>query len=71
MTTSALRGQHSQKKNGWGAAQRTAITKCVVFALCFRPWTHTSDDSYIEQRIFDIKRVCSHISWGRWETLGR
>ena len=25
-----------------------------MFALCFRPWTHTSDDSYIYQLSLDL-----------------
>ena len=32
---------------------KTAWYKCVVFALYFRPWTHTSDDSYIYQLSLD------------------
>ena len=36
------------------------------FSLCFRPWTHTSDDSYIYQLSLDLATatVSSHGSDG-------
>ncbi len=34
-------------KKDKGQAACAFIVKACMFALCFRPWTHTSDDSYI------------------------
>ena len=46
----------------------------MVFALCFRPWTHTPNDSYIYQLSLEgSDSYCMYLSWYyyKWRPIAR